>query len=631
MCGIAGLFYRENQPVDSGVLSRMTQRLAHRGPDDEGMEQGKFWGLGHRRLSILGLSTGHQPMTNEDRSIWVAFNGEIYNHLDLRCDLAAAGHPFRTQSDTEVLIHGYEEYGIAGLLPKLAGMFAFALVDKARHRLVLARDRLGQKPLYYHATGGFLAFASELGALLEVPDMPREIDRVALHEYLSFLCIPAPRSIYRAIRKLPPATFLEFSPDAPLDQAEPQRYWQSAFTPKLDLSYTDACHQTRALLERAVTRRLQAEVPLGAFLSGGIDSTAVAGLMRQITGDSIHTFTIGFEDPRYDEREYARMAAEHLGTTHHSRLANPQDVGLLRQLIRHHGEPYCDSSMIATALLSRFTRESVTVALSGDAGDELFGGYQRYQVMALDRLLRPVPAPLRRAFCQSLLKVLPQRRESRTRLSTIRRLLEIFSHTGVQAYGVIQQVFSDPLKTEIYGNLPESPLPAGLHFLEETMRRGTAADAVEAFMELDLLTYLPADILPKVDIASMSFALEARSPFLDHELVEFVSLLPRRYKVTMRKRKRLLLDAVADLLPPAIQRRGKLGFGVPISSWLRQDLRPMLEHLRGDHWNVDGIFDSTAVNRLIDRHLSGAEDLGGPLWALLCFSIWVEEVHSPRR
>jgi len=608
----------------------MAAALSHRGPDDEGFQTGTHWGLANRRLSVIGVESGHQPLSNEDGSLWVVFNGEIYNHRDLRASLEAKGHVFSTAADTEVLVHAYEQYGEA-FVEHLCGMFAIALVDVPRQSLLLARDRLGVKPLVYAITAeGTVAFASELASLLRYSGTPRDMDPQALSDYLCLGYVPAPATIFRGVSKLPPASLLTVSFGAPA--ARLHRYWRPGFEPKQTLAFRDAAARTRELLEAAVQKRLESEVPLGAFLSGGIDSTAVVALMQRHLNTPVRSFTIGFTQPRYDERAFAQQAASHLGTLHAAEVAEPRDPALLRRLVRHCGEPFCDSSILPAALLSQFARTGVTVALSGDGGDELFGGYQRYQTMVLHRLLRGCPATLRRALADALLAALPQARAPRTRLATLRRLADALGDPPLEAYMGFQGILSRAWRHELAN--PSQALakqPDRIDAWKELLQAGTATDAVERLMELDMLEYLPGDLLFKADAASMLHSLEVRSPFLDHELVDFVTRLPRPYKVGLRYRKRLLLAAVADLLPPDIARRGKRGFGVPIAEWLRGGLASTLREtvLWQQDWDQEQVFHGAALRRLAEEHLNGLQDHSFRLWAILCYRFWIEDVYRP--
>ena len=616
--------FRDQTPPDKGMLKRMANAMAHRGPDDQGVESGGGWGLASSRLAIIGLGTGHMPMANEDGAVWAVFNGEIYNHRALREDLTSRGHQFRTEADTEVLVHLYEEHGDA-MAKYLDGMFAFAIVDTRSECLFLARDRFGQKPLFYHISrDGELVFASELLALLQFPGIPRDIDRQAVYDYLSLSYIPTPRSIYRTVRKLPPAHTMLVRRGSGAD--EPSRYWRINYGTNSKISFRDATTRTRELLDQAVVARLESEVPLGAFLSGGIDSTVVTAIMQRNLSEPVKTFTIGFEDARYDEREFAKIAANSIGTEHHMRIVSPGDLDLLTNLIPHYGEPFCDSSMLPTAMLSRFTHEHVTVALSGDAGDELFGGYRRYSVMDAHRRMRCIPAPLRNAVCGLLLHLLPENREQRTRLATVRRLLRAFQQSPLDAYTSFQEVCSEELKQELVTEPGSDYRIRWAELLDERTTRST----VERFLELDTQTYLPDDLLVKVDIASMASSLEVRSPFLDHHLVEHVASLPRHYKVGMYKRKRLLKELGKDLTPDRLLKRGKRGFGVPIARWLRHDWRETTEALASEHgnWDTEGLLDGAVVSRLVREHVDGVRDHSFRLWALLCLRLWCDKVHN---
>lgn len=631
MCGIAGLFEtRLLRAPEPGHLAAMAGALAHRGPDDEGFQSGSHWGLANRRLSVIGVESGHQPLSNEDGTVWVVFNGEIYNHRDLREALENQGHRFSTASDTEVLVHAYEQYG-ESFVDHLCGMFAIALVDGPRQSLLLARDRLGVKPLVYAITAeGTVAFASELNALLRYPGTPRDMDPQALSDYLCLGYVPAPATIFRGVAKLPPAALLTVAFGAPAAQLH--RYWRPGFEPKHRLGFREAAACTRELLEAAVVKRLESEVPLGAFLSGGIDSTAVVALMQRHLDSPVRSFTIGFSEPRYDERAFAQQAASRLGTQHAAEVAEPRDPALLRRLVRHCGEPFCDSSILPTALLAQFTRTGVTVALSGDGGDELFGGYQRYQVMALHRLLRGVPLALRRALADALLAVLPEARAPRTRLATLRRLADALGDPPLEAYMGFQGILTRTWRHELAN--PAEALagqPDRVEAWKCLLQAGTATDTVERIMELDMLEYLPGDLLFKADAASMLHSLEVRSPFLDHELVDFVTRLPRSDKVGLRYRKRVLLGAVADLLPPDIARRGKSGFGIPIAEWLRGSLASTVREtvLWQQDWDREQFFDGTALRRLAEEHLNGAQDHSFRLWAILCYRFWIEDVYRP--
>ncbi len=631
MCGIAGIFHRveSEAPItasEHSVLEQMAAALAHRGPDEQGIHCQDGWGLVSRRLAIIGVATGHQPLPNEDRTVWVAFNGEIYNHRALRAQLERAGHVLATDADTEVLVHLYEEYG-TGMLGRLEGMFAFALVDVPKRRLLLARDRLGQKPLFYCATPrGDVAFASELAALLRHPHVPTEENAQALHDYLSLAYVPAPDTILKDVHKLPPACSVVFDcPEHGLP--EPERYWRPAYDEKHSLTFAQASEQLHDILTDAVRKRLESEVPLGAFLSGGLDSSIVVSTMQRLMSQPVRTFTIGFENAAYDERTYARAVAEHVGSTHRAKVCEPRDLDLVRTLVRHYGEPFSDSSMLPTALLSQFTAEHVTVALSGDGGDEVFGGYKRYQVMALMRVVQMAPERWRDTLCRLLLKALPEAVEQRSALATVRRILTAFRYGDERSYATFQGIFSEEAKRQLTGAAPAgSAVFRVLGHWQDVLQQGTARDFVERFMELDLLSYLPGDLLCKVDIASMLFSLEVRCPFLDHRVVEFAAALPRSFKVGMTGRKRVLAACAGTQLPPAVSGRGKMGFGVPVSQWFREEWQDVIPDMLGlDADRCAGSLRTKAVRRLVQEHAVGAADHGSRLWALLCYGLWRQQ------
>lgn len=629
MCGLAGIFdLREERVPDEALLAAMGQRLFHRGPDEGGTAAGPGWGLVSRRLAIIGVSDGHMPMANEDGALHLVFNGEIYNHHALRERLRQRGHQFRTHADTEVILHLYEEKGV-GLVEELEGMFAFALVDERRQTVLLARDRLGQKPLHYGFTGdGFLVFGSELQALLTVPTLPRDLETRALADYFGLGYVPAPRSIYRAVRQLPPAHRLLVRRGQETGPAE--RWWRLRYEPKSDISFADAVERTRELVDQAVATRLESEVPLGAFLSGGLDSSVIVACMQRHLDRPVQSFTIGFSEARYDERSAAATVARHVGTAHHERLAEPADADLLRQLVRHYGEPYSDSSLLPTALLSRFTREQVTVALSGDGGDELFGGYRRYQFMALHRYLRLVPGPVRRGLARAALAVLPAARAGRTRLAELRRSLGAFAQEPLACFAGFQEILSREATASLLSPIAGSWTGHYLDEWEQLLAAGTARDSVERFLELDTACYLPDDLHRKVDIASMAFSIEVRAPFMDRALQEFVAGLPREYKCGVRYRKRLLQAIGAPLLPAAICQRPKRGFGVPVAEWLRGGLCEQTRALAADlgTWDRQGLLSPSVVQTLVDEHLAGGQNHAFALWALFCLRLWYEEVDT---
>ncbi|MBL7223962.1 MAG: asparagine synthase (glutamine-hydrolyzing) [Candidatus Brocadiae bacterium] len=640
MCGICGIVHRDPaQAVSRDRLTRMIDALRHRGPDDAGTyvrgdqpdhapgdgSSPRNAGLGMARLSIIDVLGGHQPMPNEDGSVWAVCNGEIYNFRELRDGLIARGHYFRTRSDTEVIPHLYEEHG-EGCLGRLRGMFALALWDDRGGRLLLARDRLGQKPLVYHDDGSRILFASELQALVDAPDVSRELDPEALDLYLTYQYVPAPLTIYQGIRKLLPAHFLSVS----AEETRLERYWELPQQTDSDLSVDDAASALREQMTEAVRMRLISDVPLGAFLSGGIDSSIVVGLMAQETKAPVRTFSIGFGERKYDELDYARIAARKFGTDHREFQVEPDAIDLLPQLVRHYGEPFADSSAIPTWYLSQRTREHVTVALSGDGGDEAFAGYQRYLAMWAGSLYDGVPQIARSAWeglADTLVPLIPSSSRPKTVGRRIRRFLEGLPHPQAERYVNWIAYFGREHKQGLYTDAFAARLPdrQAEAYLADEFARVAELDPVAATSLVDAVTYLPNDILVKVDIASMANSLEVRSPFLDHEVMALAFSLPTSLKLGTfgTSLKWLLRRAFADLLPDAIRRRGKMGFGVPIAHWLRGDLRGYLEdHLLSPDSLARGYFQPDAVRRLVAEHLDGTADHASRLWALLNFELW---------
>lgn len=622
MCGIAGILtLTPDATVTPAPLRTMAGALTHRGPDDEGVyvdPRGRC-GFGFRRLAIIDLAGGHQPLANEDGTVWVVFNGEIYNFRDLRQALQARGHRFATETDTEVIVHAYEEFG-EECFTRLAGMFAIAIWDEHQGRLILARDRLGKKPLTYAVVGERLYFASEAKAILALREVPRTIDPQSLHRYLLFQYVPAPHSIYAGFRKLPPGTTLTLAAGEPAD-ATPRAFWRVPTPVPFRGSYADARRRLEELLTAAVERRLIADVPLGAFLSGGIDSSLVVALMRRLGVSPLRTFSIGFADARYDETAYARQVAARFATEHHERIVTPEIRALLETLAYHYDEPFADSSAIPTLVLARWTRSSVTVALTGDAGDECFAGYDRYRAAQLAARLEVLPAALRRALAR-IARCLPNREPK----SLGRRAWRFFSTAADPAarrYLAWIGIFTPAWLAA--GYRPE--FRAALDFDEplrwfETLHAQAPGSPPERAVHVDFRSYLPYDLLTKVDIAAMAASLECRCPFLDHELVEFALSLPLRWRLNGGG-KRILKDLAADLLPREIIDRPKMGFGVPVGAWFRSDLGA---ELRACVLAPDGlcgrIFRPDWLRAFVEAHLSGQANHEHPLWALFMLELW---------
>jgi asparagine synthase (glutamine-hydrolysing) len=623
MCGISGKLYLDGaRAVERDVLERMNAALAHRGPDDGGIYCGGPIGLTHRRLSIIDLSpAGHQPMSNEDGTIWIVFNGEIYNFLSLRPALEERGHRFRSQTDTEVILHLYEELGPDCVDP-LRGMFAFAIWDAPRRRLLLARDRLGTKPLCYRVDGEALRFASEVKAILQDPAVEVRPDPRGIAEYLTFGYVTGASSAFQGIRRLPPAHRLVWE----AGRLRVERYWRLRRDGKAARSEAEWGEGIRAHLEEAVRLRLISDVPLGAFLSGGIDSSAVVAMMRRASRGPVKTFSIGFAEAEYDELRYARLVAERFETEHHELVVRPDAAAVLPKLAWHYDEPFADSSAVPTYCVAELTRRHVTVALNGDAGDESFGGYERYVAQQLGQRFDRLPgAALLRGGLGGAARLLPRRARRTSLLARGRRFLEGLAEPPERRYARWFCQFHGErraalLRDEFRAAAAEQDELAPLL---AAFRASDAPDLGDATLGVDVALYLPDDLLVKVDIASMAHALEARSPFLDHVFMEYAATIPFDLKVRGRTTKVILKRALADLLPAPILTRPKMGFGVPIDHWLRHELRDLAtETLLAPRALGRGYFRPEAVRRLLDEHVRGVAGWHYPLWTLLMLELW---------
>ncbi|MFV1967373.1 MAG: asparagine synthase (glutamine-hydrolyzing) [Pirellulaceae bacterium] len=632
MCGITGAIWTDPQlAIDEPTLARMTAVLRHRGPDDEGTYRSEYrWNppyeampgvaLGFRRLSIIDLVAGHQPMPNEDQSVWVIFNGEIYNYPALRRRLEGQGHTFRTSSDTETIVHLYEDEGL-DCFRHFNGMFGLAIWDSRQRRLVLARDRIGQKPLVYRHEAGRLLFASELKSLLEVAGVPRDIEPGAVDEYLTYQYVPHPHTIFRGMHKLPPGHYAVFQ-DGDL---KVRPYWEPELEVEREIDDGAAAEQLRDLLSSAVQMRMRSDVPLGAFLSGGVDSSLIVALMQRNAGQPVKTFSIGFPVAEYDETRFARRVADHLGTEHHEFQVTPDGVEILPKLVWHYDEPFADSSAIPAWYVSQMTREHVTVALSGDGGDELFAGYPRYRAVWLGSMLDRA-RPFRDFLAWDSWQRLPGSRQK----SLVRRFKRFSSSLGqspARRYLEWIAIFNESRRAAVYEEefLTQLPDRDPFAFLRSAWRRVGERDPVSTTSLADLTTYLPCDILNKVDIASMAHSLECRQPFLDHRVVEFAAALPIRRKFRRGKGKRILKEAFGGLLPQAIWGRAKMGFGVPLDHWFRKELRDMTHDvLLGKAARERGVFRVDEVSHLIEEHEQRRFDHAYRLWALLVFELWMQ-------
>ena len=634
MCGITGILHLDGKPVDPSVLKAMADTLAHRGPDDEGFyfnhQQDPFSfelsasgcavGLAHRRLSIIDLSSGHQPLSNEDKSVWIVFNGEIYNFYQLREELIKQGHRFRTKSDTETIVHAYEEWGEA-CVDRLRGMFAFAIWDERNQRLFLTRDRLGIKPLYYLWDGKRLLFGSEIKAILAYPRVPRAINLQALYDYFCLLYIPAPKSIFKDIFKLPAGHVLTLGPHAGLTI---RKYWDLSFEPEEEISEQQWCDRILEKLQESVRIRLMSEVPLGAFLSGGIDSSAVVGLMASLLNEPVKTASIGFDEQKFNELPYARQIANHFGTDHHEEIVRPDAVAILEKLAWYFDEPFADSSAVPTYYVSQVARKKVTVALSGDGGDENFAGYRRYYFDLLENQLRGLfPSFFRKYAIGGLAKIYPkadwapQIFRAKTLLTNLSLdPLEGFFHSMSWFGNLKDRLFVRDFYKKLSGY-------STLEVFKSHYVKAPAIDPLSAIQYLDIKTYLVDDILTKVDRASMAHALEVRVPLLDHEFMEMVATIPRNLKLNSREGKYILKKALEVLLPHNVLYRRKMGFSIPLSRWLREEFKGLFNESVFSPSAVSTSFlDMKTVRQMWQEHQSGFRDWGPELWAVLFWETW---------
>ncbi len=622
MCGIVGIVRHDRSDVDQALLARMCAAIQHRGPDDDGFYLNVGVGLGMRRLAIIDLKSGQQPIHNQDRTAWIVFNGEIYNYRELRERLEKLGHTFYTNSDTEVILQAYERYGPD--CPKhLRGMFAFAIWDESKQELFLARDRVGKKPLLYAQVNGQFIFGSEFSALVLHPDISREVNPEALDYYLSFMCIPAPHTVYKAIKKLEPAHSLSLRNG----EIKLERYWHPDFSKKIDIDERDAEERAIEILRDSVRVRLMSEVPLGAFLSGGIDSSAVVALMSEESSAPIKTFSIGFEEQDFSELHHAKRVAEHVGAEHHEFIVRPNALEVLPVLVEHYGEPYADSSAIPTYYVARETRKHVTVALNGDGGDESFAGYERYAAMRLAERYYKLPAMLREGVVKQAVRVLPTSETRRSRLRDAKRFLQAASLPKVERYLRWVSVFDADAKRDLYSEKfrMETQGVRAADLLDPWFAKANGSGIVDASLLADIMTYLPNDLLVKVDIATMAVSLEARSPFLDHNVIEFAASLPEKLKLRGLTTKYMLKRALKKLLPAENIGRRKMGFGVPIGHWFRGELGPFLrETLTSEKALKRGLFQPERVKRMVAWHADHKADYSSQLWTLLMLELWFQ-------
>ncbi|MGB1814610.1 MAG: asparagine synthase (glutamine-hydrolyzing) [Rubripirellula sp.] len=633
MCGITGAVWSDQkQSISPEVLDRMTNAISHRGPDDS-----QTWidtshrdaygnnigvALGFRRLSIIDLEGARQPMSNEDGTVQMVFNGEIYNYQTLRRRLEGRGHQFATDGDGESILHLYEDYG-ADCFNHLNGMFAIGIWDAKRTRFVLARDRIGQKPLYYAVKDNRLVFGSELKSLATVEGICEEIDPAAIDEFLTYQYVPHPGTIWKGVRKLAPGHMAFFENG----QLSVHRYWN--FDPSIEtpIDGETACEHLRELLTDSVRIRMQSDVPLGAFLSGGIDSSLITAIANEHCESSIRTFSIGFPVADFDETAYAAEVAKHLGTQHQRFEVKPSGVDLIDKLVWHYDEPFGDSSAVPTWYLSELTKSEVTVALSGDGGDELFAGYERYRALWLSNQLRSL-FPVHKIPGLRLIQKLPDTNRRKSLVRRAKRFLEALDQPPARRYLNWLQIFPESLRASIYTDSLLEALPGDdpFDFLESAWTRSAGRDLVTRASTADLLTYLPCDLCTKVDIASMAHGLEVRQPLLDHRIVEFAASLPVNLKFRGKRGKLILQDAFGSMIPKAIFTRKKMGFGIPIANWFRDELKPMVhDTLLAEDAKISPYLRQDSIAQLVRAHESNEQNHGYRLWNLLILEKWLRE------
>ena len=635
MCGIAGIFnFNTEQKVNEDILRRMTRVLSHRGPDDEGIylshksypyghrqvTSHKSVGLGHRRLSIIDLSLqAHQPMSNEDGTIWIVFNGEIYNFLELRENLISKGHKFKSNTDSEVIAHLYEEKG-EDLVTDLHGMFAFCIWDERKNKMVLARDRVGKKPLYYFIDDKRLMFASEIKSILQDKTVSREIDFEATDDFFTFQCISAPKTIFKKIKKLLPGHILICTPQ----KIEEREYWDLEFRDDGEKSESYYIQKLSQILHESVKQRLISDVPLGAFLSGGVDSSLVVALMSEILGNQVITSSIGFNDRKFNELEFSRIIAKKYKAVYHESIVEPKAIETIDKLIQYFDEPFADASAIPTYYVSQMTRKHVKVALSGDGGDESFAGYRRYYFDRLENRLRVIPEFLRRYLIGPMAKMYPKA-DWMPRFLRAKTLLTNLSLSSSRGYMNTRSTFKYSQKEGLYSQSFKERLKGydPFNILDYYFRRAKTRDPLSRIQYVDIKTYLADDILTKVDRMSMANSLEVRSPLLDHKLLEFLAVMPSSLKLRGNKSKYILKKYAKSKLPKVILNRKKMGFGVPLESWFRNEIKNFTEEILFDSKSLKrGYFNPSHTKNIWNQHLSGVKNNSTQLWCLLIFELW---------
>ncbi len=623
MCGIVGFVNSNSRVAEREILEEMNACIIHRGPDEDGFFVKESVALAMRRLAIIDLKGGQQPIFNEDKTAAIVFNGEIYNFQEIKKDLELRGHEFYTNSDTETIVHLYDEYG-ADCVQHLRGMFAFAIWDATDKSLFVARDRVGKKPLLYsHQENGDLIFGSEFTALLAHPAISREVDFEAIDSYLSYLCVPAPQTAFKQIRKLEPAHWLRWKDG----RIETRRYWQLDFSKKIKISETEAIEETTRILRESTKLRLISEVPLGAFLSGGVDSSVVVALMAEESSQPVKTFSIGFEEQDFSELKYAKRVAEHVGAEYHEFIVRPNALEVLPTLVEHYGEPYADSSAIPTYYVSKETRQFVTVALNGDGGDESFAGYERHAAMKIAEIYHRFPEFARKLFIEKPINLFPTSELKKSRLRDAKRFLQAAGLPRTERYFRWMSTFNRDAKRELYTRDFSERIAAQNPsvLMDKWFGAANGSGVLDATLLTDQMTYLPNDLLVKVDIASMANSLEARSPFLDHKVIEFAASLPENLKMQRFETKSLLKKVAARLVPREVVYRRKMGFGVPIGNWFRGEMKGFVrEILLSEKSLKRGIAKSEMIEKYVNEHTNGERDHTFQIWTLLMLELWFQ-------
>jgi len=618
MCGIVGIYnFGNNRPVEREKLTQMCNIIRHRGPDSDGFFLNNNIGLGIRRLAIIDLQTGNQPIHNEDNKIWTVLNGEIYNFLELRQQLEKK-HNFYTKTDTEVIVHLYEDYG-EKCVQYLRGMFAFAIWDEKNKKLFIAKDRVGKKPLYYTSHNGSFVFASEIKSILEYLQKTPEIDFEAIDLFLTYQYIPSPKTIFKNIKSLLPAHILTCDKNGDIETKE---YWNLDFTKKTDLSFDNACTETKNLLMEATKLRMISDVPLGAFLSGGVDSSIVVGLMSQLSSQPVKTFSIGFEEADFSELTYAKIVANHFKTDHHEFIVKPNFIEILPKLVWHYGQPFADSSALPSYFVANETKKHVTVALNGDGGDETFGGYLRYKAMKGSLYFAFPFQILGKKITEKLSSLVPFKDKKYFRY--LRRLVSALSEPPELRNIQWHRFFSNEAKEKLYtDNMKKILYNNAYDYLTALFENAPANNIMDRVFYTDLKAYLPECLLVKMDIASMANSLEARSPFLDHKVLEFSASLPSAWKLHGLTTKYILKKSFNDFLPKEILHRGKMGFGIPVGKWFRNNWKNYYREIVLSQKSINrGYFERETIEQMFYEHISGKRDHGYRLWALLMLELW---------